>query len=49
VVDVGEGFYLAGVGVLGGVDLAEPALELGGFLLPGCGVVGGGGGELFCE
>ena len=41
----GEIFDFPGVGVLGGVDLAEPLVEGGGFLLAGGGVLGGGGGE----
>jgi len=42
---VGEGFDLAGVGVLGGVDLPQ-ALVVGGGLAVAAGlVVGGGGGQ----
>jgi hypothetical protein len=42
---VGEGFDLAGVGVLGGVDLAEPLGEGGGLGVAAGLVVGGGGGQ----
>ena len=41
VVEVGEGFDLAGVGVLGGVDLPQPFGQ-GGSLLVAAGLVVGG-------
>ena len=41
---MGEGFDLAGVGVFGGVDLAQPLGELGGLAVAAGLVVGGGGG-----
>ena len=49
VVQVGERFDFAGVGVLGGVDLPQPLVQRGGLAVAAGLVVGGRGGEVCGE